>query len=44
MSAVPAALATVINYWHTKTGFAQAVTPDGIVAEIFSPSARACSV
>ena len=36
----PAALATVINYWHVKTGTASAVTPDEIVAEIFSPSAR----
>lgn len=36
----PAALATVINYWHAKTGAASAVTPDEIVTEIFSPSAR----
>ena len=36
----PAALATVVNYWHTKTGAASATTPEDIVAEIFSPSAR----
>ncbi|MEO0248459.1 MAG: C39 family peptidase [candidate division WOR-3 bacterium] len=36
----PAALATVITYWHTKTGVGSVVTPEEIVAEIFSPSAR----
>lgn len=36
----PAALATVITYWHNKTGVGSVVTPDEIVAEIFSPSAR----
>jgi hypothetical protein len=28
------------NYWHTRTGAASVTTPDEIVAEIFSTSAR----
>jgi predicted double-glycine peptidase len=36
----PASLATVINYWYTKTGAAKSVTPNAIAQEIYSPSAR----
>jgi predicted double-glycine peptidase len=36
----PAALATVLNYWYGKAGMAKGLTPEEIVAEIYSPSAR----
>jgi ABC-type bacteriocin/lantibiotic exporter with double-glycine peptidase domain len=36
----PASLATVINYWHEKTGAAKNLTPEAIAAKIYSPSAR----
>ena len=36
----PAALATVMDYWHKKTGGGTWVTPEQIAADIYSPSAR----
>ena len=36
----PAALATVINYWHLKEHSGTGVTVESVVAAIFSPSAR----
>lgn len=36
----PAALATVIDYWHTKTGSGKNLTPEEIASDIYSPSAR----
>jgi predicted double-glycine peptidase len=36
----PAALATVMNYWHEKTGKGTQVTPEQIAADIYSPTAR----
>ena len=36
----PAALATVLNYWYGKAGTAKGLTPEEIVADIYSPSAR----
>ena len=36
----PAVLATVIDYWHRRTGKGARVTPEQIVPEIYSPTAR----
>ena len=36
----PAALAMVIDYWHDTTGTGRRVTPEQIVPDIYSPSAR----
>jgi hypothetical protein len=36
----PAALATVIDYWHQRTGKGAWVTPEQLVPEIYSPTAR----
>jgi hypothetical protein len=36
----PAVLATVIDYWYKRTGRGSWVTPEQIVPEIYSPTAR----
>jgi predicted double-glycine peptidase len=36
----PSALAGVINYWKTKTGGGESLTPEQIASEVYSPSAR----
>jgi hypothetical protein len=36
----PAVLATVIDYWHRRTGKGTWVTPEQLVPEIYSPTAR----
>ena len=36
----PAALATVIDYWHAKTGAGRKVTPEDMAPAIYSPTAR----
>jgi predicted double-glycine peptidase len=36
----PAALAMVIDYWYEKTGKGPRVTPEQIVPDIYSPTAR----
>ncbi len=36
----PTALATVMDYWHTKTGAGKWVTPEEIGFAIYSPTAR----
>ena len=36
----PAALATVIGYWQNKAGRDTSITPEGVAADIYSPSAK----
>ena len=36
----PAVLATVIDYWYKRTGKGIWITPDQIVSDIYSPTAR----